>query len=286
MAEKMAIVIPAYNAEKSLPQTLESVLRQTHADIEAWVVDDGSTDSTAAVAERFAASDSRVRVIRQENAGAYMARLAALKRIDAPWFGFVDADDTIAPDMYEKMLAFAEAHACDVVQCGVRGVDEDAVIGPWYSEILGDRQEAVLESRAEVVVRYVKPHLEAGRGSSFIWNKLYRNQYDFASFATFDHLTNYDDMIFNFQFFEKVNRLGFIREALYGYAQTAGSATRAFGERQYRDFRACAAFRKARGVPSRRWFWVNLRSAVATVLRARLSVAEKMKWIVRLVGGV
>lgn len=261
MAEKIAIVIPAYNAEKSLPQTLESVLQQTHADVEAWVVDDGSTDSTAAVAERFAASDSRVRVIRQENAGAYMARLAALKRIDAPWFGFVDADDTIAPDMYEKMLAFADKERLEVVECDVAGAVKN-----------GGAEE--LFPSADAVANMVRDVAAEGNGCFFVWNKLYRRRpIPLESSGIF----MFDDLAFNLQYFLSVSRFGRLHEGLYHYNVNAGSSVRNFRRKNVDDFCEALRFRTkylpAYGVAADdsahvRWLKKNVRNMFVTACSA------------------
>lgn len=260
MAEKIAIVIPAYNAEKSLPRTLESVLRQTHADLEAWVVDDGSADSTAAVAERFAARDPRVRVLRQENAGAYMARLAALKRIDAPWFGFVDADDTIEPDMYEKMLAFAEEHACDVVQCD------------WFGHRRNGGVPQIFGTRAEVLAGVVRPRLFMGEDAMMVWDKLYRNQYDFSKWIVGDFATH-EDLIHNLQLFLPVRRVGYLNEELHHYEVNDGSATRHFSASRIRSLQNTIRARElisaryetsATRMELNAWTAKNLRNAVVS----------------------
>ena len=280
---KISVVIPAYNAAKTVEQTVRGVLQSSVA-LDVWVVDDGSTDETGAVLDRLAAECSAVHVIHQENQGAYMARLNALRQIKSEWFGFVDADDQIDPHMFETMLDFGEHNACDVVQCGVDGVDEDRDLGTWYRKIVGERESAVLDNAREVRRRFFEPHLVAGNGASFIWNKIYRNRYDFSSFVTFDHLTNYDDMIFNFQFFANVRRMGFVRQRLYHYARTEGSATHSYGARQFYDFCACAGFRRTLNLPPNSWFKINLRSSFATVIRSRETIWRKMYWTAKLLG--
>jgi glycosyltransferase involved in cell wall biosynthesis len=105
----ISVVIPAYRAERYLSQTLDSVLRQTHEDWEAIVVDDGSPDSTGLIAEAYAARDPRVRVIRQANAGVCVSRNAGLAASQAMrgLALFLDADDLLEPD--------ALATLCDVL---------------------------------------------------------------------------------------------------------------------------------------------------------------------------
>lgn len=224
---KISIIIPAYNAERTIERTVKSVLAST-IPVEIWVVDDGSTDGTGTCLEklggesRWTAEGSTLHVFRQENQGAYMARLNALKQITTPYFGFVDADDEIEPTMFEKMLDKIEAERLDAVQC-------------W-----SDQVQERFASRDD----YVNRVLLWGRGSSFVWDKLYRNQFDFASFEATDHLTNFDDLILNWQFFRKIRSMGFIDEPLYRYVLSPGSAVHRFRWGKVKDYLACARIRR------------------------------------------
>lgn len=278
------MIIPAYNAERGIERSVRSALAQTVREIEVWIVDDGSTDRTGEIADRLAAADSRVRVIHQANGGAYQARLAALKEISTPWFGFLDADDAIEPTMFEKMLDLAERERLDAVRCGYDGVEDFG---------LGETDGFVAGTRQGVYASYVRPALIEGvKGGTFIWNMLYRNQYDFAAFDPTDHVTNFDDMIFNLLFFLKVERMGFLNKPLYHYATTDGSAVHSFGENKLKDFREVCRVRRAllpkygvsaEGVENRSWFRRNRMNCVkATVRAANLTMAQKLSIVGRL----
>jgi glycosyltransferase involved in cell wall biosynthesis len=119
----VAVVIPAYNAEKYVVQAVESVLAQTAPPAEVVVVDDGSTDGTAAVLSPFA---DRVRVLRVPNGGVARARNVGVEATQAPWVAFLDADDVWAPDYLDRMLAAASMNPGSVlVYCGLVAVDAD-----------------------------------------------------------------------------------------------------------------------------------------------------------------
>ncbi len=109
----VAVVIPAYNAEKLLPRALRSVLTQTVAPREVLVVDDGSSDGTSDVARSFGAP---VRCIRQENAGAAAARNRGIAEATAEWIAFLDADDWWEPERLALGLAGEVGH----LVCGAR----------------------------------------------------------------------------------------------------------------------------------------------------------------------
>ena len=114
---KVSIIVPVYNAEKYLQECVESVLCQTLSDIELILVDDGSTDSSPALCNQYAVQDHRVKVIHKPNGRAASARNAGLRAASGEYVAFVDADDWISPDMYEKMLQTnADVTLCDYVR--------------------------------------------------------------------------------------------------------------------------------------------------------------------------
>jgi glycosyltransferase involved in cell wall biosynthesis len=101
----VSVIIPAFNAERTLGETLESALAQTLREIEVIVIDDGSTDGTRKIARSFAARDPRVRVIVQENGGVADARNAGIRAARAPIISPLDADDIWHPSFLEKVHA-------------------------------------------------------------------------------------------------------------------------------------------------------------------------------------
>ena len=114
---KVSIIVPVYNAEKYLQECVERVLCQTLSDIELILVDDGSTDSSPALCNQYAVQDHRVKVIHKPNGRAASARNAGLRAASGEYVAFVDADDWISPDMYEKMLQTnADVTLCDYVR--------------------------------------------------------------------------------------------------------------------------------------------------------------------------
>ena len=103
-SDLVSVVMPAYNAESTIGSSLRSVLNQTFIQLEVMVVDDGSTDSTAAIAAEIAAADSRARVIRQTNAGVAAARNEGILQARGDLVAFIDADDLWHPAKIEKQV--------------------------------------------------------------------------------------------------------------------------------------------------------------------------------------
>lgn len=105
MSVKLSVIIPVYNVEKYLQATLDSVINQTLQDIEIICVDDGSTDSSPKILSEYAAHDSRIRIITQENAGQSSARNKGLAVANAELIAFMDSDDILSPDAYATAVS-------------------------------------------------------------------------------------------------------------------------------------------------------------------------------------
>ena len=114
---KLSIIIPVYNVRQWLEGTINSVLNQTFRDFELILVDDGATDGSGALCDAFAAADSRVKVIHQENAGVSAARNAGLDAAQGEFVGWVDSDDIIEADMFQRLVSMAQSHNADIAQC-------------------------------------------------------------------------------------------------------------------------------------------------------------------------
>ncbi|MEK7949565.1 trifunctional glycosyltransferase/class I SAM-dependent methyltransferase/polysaccharide deacetylase [Luteolibacter soli] len=149
----VSVIVPARNAAATLPRTLESLLEQTFADWEAIVVDDGSTDRTAAIAGEFAAKDKRFRLLRQENAGVSVARNAGIAVANGEWLLFLDSDDWIGPQHLELMTGvLKERPELDAVLCGwVRVLPDGSLLGKGNFPPEGDLFE-ILASRCALAI--------------------------------------------------------------------------------------------------------------------------------------
>ena len=147
--KKISIIVPVYRAERYLRKCVDSILAQTHKNLEVILVDDGSPDGCPALCDECAQRyPSVVKVIHKENGGVSSARNAGLDAATGDYIGFVDSDDWIEPDMYEFLLDVALKQQADIAQCGycsdspehngfwagVRG--ETAGDGAWGAEQL------------------------------------------------------------------------------------------------------------------------------------------------------
>lgn len=165
MIEKISIIVPVYNADRFLPQTIESLLNQTYKNIELILVDDGSTDDSLAVCKRYE-NDSRVLVIHQENRGRSCARNTGIAHASGRFIGFMDDDDVAHPRMFELLHSALKRTKCDISMCQMLygGGGFDAETCPSILQLNGREFYKRFFGRSEHAFEY-----------RVIWNKLYRN---------------------------------------------------------------------------------------------------------------
>ena len=160
---ELSVVVPAYNIENYIGRCIESLLKQDTIDLEIIIVDDGSTDRTGSIAEEYAAAESRIKVVHQENQGLYKARTCGVRFASAEYVTFCDGDDYIDKDFYGCVLEKIKEYGCDVLQFGYKKVKNNKVIWkfePRYREMSG--REAL------------KSMLETLQFANYNWCKLYR----------------------------------------------------------------------------------------------------------------
>ena len=115
----LSVIVPAYNVAEWLPRCLDSILAQSYGNLEILVIDDGSSDETSQIVDRYAETDPRIRPIHQKNKGLIETRERGIREAKGDYIGFVDGDDEILPEMYEKLLKNAVDYNAQISQCGI-----------------------------------------------------------------------------------------------------------------------------------------------------------------------
>ncbi len=219
MNEKISIIIPAYNTEKELGRTLDSVLAQTYQNIEIVVVNDGSKDGTGAVIDAYAAKDSRIKAIHKENGGVTSARLRGVAEATGDWIGFVDGDDWIEPDMYEHLMGNAREHRADISHCGYRMVFPNGRVDWYYNTGRLVEQDHEAGLRDLVSGDFVEPAL---------WNKLFHKELFRNVEGKMDYSIKInEDVLMNYYLFKESNRAIYEDFCPYHYVLRPGSAANA-----------------------------------------------------------
>lgn len=222
----ITIVVPVYKVEKYLDRCVESLRNQTLRDIEIILVDDGSPDACPQMCDAYAARDSRIRVVHKTNGGLSSARNAGLKIANGAYVGFVDSDDDVEPDMYEKMLAVMKSENVDFVMSDYLRIPAD---GSPYLKTLNIRpgryDKAAL--REEIF-----PSLIMGENVDYgpllsVWHCLYRTDFLRSNGFCFDEQVRWsEDNIFSAIVGYHASSFCYLKgQGLYHYYQNPGTIT-------------------------------------------------------------
>lgn len=216
MEPLISVIIPIYKVESLLPRCIDSVLVQTHRNLEVILVDDGSPDGCGAICDAYAAKDPRIRVIHQENAGLAGARNAGLEIARGEYYGFVDSDDHIAPDMYETLLSAMAEEDADIAVCGRYLEMASGELVPMF-----DFSESLVFDAREGVRRLL---LSDGLDAA-AWDKLYRA--DFWEYTRYPTEYVSEDVPVTSRLLARAKRIVHCGRPLYYYYQRSGSLSHA-----------------------------------------------------------
>lgn len=213
---KVSVIIPVYNVENYLRECLDSVLAQTLNDIEVICVNDGSTDDSGAILDEYAKSDERVVVLHQENTGQGIARNNALKLAKGEYVAFVDPDDLISTDMYEKMYNEAVNNHADVVQCDYEEFyhsgykNRICLKDKGYEPQTCLRQEEILKSLPVNIV-------------FMVWSRIYKRAMIVENDIKFAPLKRAEDHTWSIESLICANKVFYIDECFYHYRMNPAS---------------------------------------------------------------
>jgi len=125
MSDKISIIIPTYNAERTIARCVNSIQEQTYSDLEIIIVNDGSKDSTERIVHLLKKNDERIKLITIPNGGVSHARNVGIENATGDYITFVDSDDYIDSDMYECLLEVAKEYDVKIVHCSYKNVSEN-----------------------------------------------------------------------------------------------------------------------------------------------------------------
>ena len=219
----ISVIVPVYKVEKYLAQCMDSILSQTHKDLEIILVDDGSPDNCGAMCDEYAKRDSRVKVIHKANGGLSDARNVGLAVCTGDYISFVDSDDYIAPDLYELLATFAEKEDLDVAMCGMTRVESDR---KWSS---ADFAPMILTDPNEMIYQiFVNPNRLS---MPAVWAHIYRaSRYKDLLFEKGRYM---EDVYYTLPSIERACRFGIRceRKYFYNYRDDSITAVRERGKR-------------------------------------------------------
>lgn len=208
MKVDLSIVVPVYNTSKYLKECLDSLVDQDLEDYEIIIVNDGSTDLSEPIIDRYAARYPFIHALIKENSGLADTRNYGLRFVRGDYVAFVDSDDRVAKDAYRKLLDKAKSEDLDLVVSDFRYFYEDGIkedfIKSGIREVTGDIHKDLILSPL------------------FAWNKLYKTSY-FKSLDIVYPKLWYEDIPVTLNAFLRTDKIGYVKEALFDYRQREGS---------------------------------------------------------------
>ena len=227
--ELISIIVPAYNIQNYIGHCLDSILLQNYSNLEILVVNDGSSDGTGTVIDEYAQKDSRIRAIHKENGGVTSARLRGVAEATGDWIGFVDGDDVIEPEMYERLMSNAQQYHADISHCGYQMVFPNRV-DYYYNTGRLVQQDKLTGVKDLLEGSFVEPGL---------CNKLFRREL-FQNLLSADLIPTEikinEDLLMNYFLFKEANLSVFEDICPYHYMIRKGSAaTSNTNEHKLRD---------------------------------------------------
>jgi glycosyltransferase involved in cell wall biosynthesis len=224
----VSVIIPVYNAELHLKKCIDSLIAQTHQNCEFIFVNDGSSDNSQISIEDFQKTDSRIVLINQQNQGVSAARNNGIAIAKGDYIGFVDADDTVIPSLFQTLLEIAQKNNVDVVISKyILHQNGNKTISPTLFP-----ENQILNS--EFIQHQIIPYMIKKENLNAIWTKLFTSEIIKKNAITFPiGIALGEDGLFNMNVFQKAKNIYFTDFAGYNYYEIEGSATRNFESKNY-----------------------------------------------------
>ena len=207
----VSILVPVYNTSLYLEKCLNSLINQTLKNIEIVCVNDGSTDNSLEILEAYANKDSRIVVVNKPNGGLPSARNAGIDVAKGEYLGFVDSDDYVSLDMFQKMYATAKKKNSEIVVCGAHIFPEKPKASPWFYDTLSPRKKHYKQFSSDILFK-------ESSARPFLWrNLIKRDLIEREGLRLKEDIVLGEDQAFQFKVFPRAKGITFISDKLYHY---------------------------------------------------------------------
>lgn len=223
----VSIIVPVYQAEKSLQKSVETIMQQTLEDIEIILVDDGSTDKSPAICDELAAKDARIKVVHQKNAGQSAARNVGINMAEGKYIGFMDNDDFLYPEMCRRLYENAEEQQADISACSYTVQDENGTV----SHNRHDGKKYVYNNK-----QGVKEFLSRDVVDIYVWTKIYRKDFLDEHQIRFEEGRSEEDWLFNRLAYFAAAKSVMENIPVYLYIERKSSTSRTFYKKSPRKY--------------------------------------------------
>ena len=210
----ISVIVPVYKVEKYLDKCITSIVNQTYKNLEIILVDDGSPDACPQKCDEWAENDSRIKVIHKDNGGLSSARNAALEIVQGDYISFVDSDDYIALDLYEKIVNLLKKDLFDIIVFDGNRIDSNGKIFSSTENI----KEGVVNSE------FALSELLKSNINSYVWDKIFKKQ--LFEDIKFPINRKWEDVATLYKVFMKTNAIYCYPEKMYFYLKRSESITK------------------------------------------------------------
>lgn len=214
---KLSIIVPVYNVEKYLPKCLESLIKQTLKDIEIICVNDGSMDNSLAILKEFASKDSRIRIIDNQHQGVAKTRNTGIEQSTGEYIGFVDSDDYIDIDFFEKLYNSATKSNSDIAIASIlKHKNFFNIYNAKYT-----KEEIAITIQDKIKLCEDKKHF-----FFYAWNKIYHSGFIKENNIKFSEGQIYEDVMFAIKALYYSNKIISVYGTKYHYIEHENSLTK------------------------------------------------------------
>lgn len=214
---KLSIIVPVYNVEKYLPKCLESLTNQTLKDIEIICVNDGSMDNSLAILKEFASKDSRIRIIDNQHQGVAKTRNTGIEQSTGEYIGFVDSDDYIDIDFFEKLYNSATKSNSDIAIASIlKHKNFFNIYNAKYT-----KEETAITIQDKIKLCEDKKHF-----FFYAWNKIYHSGFIKENNIKFSEGQIYEDVMFAIKALYYSNKIISVYGTKYHYIEHENSLTK------------------------------------------------------------
>lgn len=226
--DKASIIVPVYNAEKYLSHCIESLIKQTYKNIEIILINDGSTDGSLKICERYAERDNRIKIHSIKNSGVSTARNIGISLATGSYITFVDSDDWAEPNMIEFAMTKIKETESDIVvwSCYKNYYNEEIRISmiPGGDRVFSNNKDILYLKSIHAMYGEEKVTDSVSTGS--VWCKLYKKDIVTRNNLKFQpHLTRAQDTVFSIYAFHYANKICYFDRSLYHYRINNSSTT-------------------------------------------------------------
>lgn len=216
----ISIIIPIYNVEQYLSQCIESIITQTYTDFEVLLINDGSTDKSGEICDNYALKDSRIHVFHKKNGGVSSARNVGIEHATGEWINFIDSDDWISADYFEKLMQDTEI--ADLTFWGFTLHNPDGS----QTEYKPKEQYACGKDKIESTLAYLKQNQQQLEYLGYTFNKLFKTSIIKEKNIRFiENLSIREDEIFTLSYASHINSVKVKSSLSYNYRILHSSLT-------------------------------------------------------------